>query len=176
MKAFLDLRVGLESSQTVRISSAAKAAQTVMIDGGYIMYETILVPTDGSKSAKNAAKNAIRIAKRHGSTIYALYVMDMGDADFVAAPSDLRETRERLETKGRRFTREIENMVEEEDIECISEVRSGIAPETIVEYAEEIGADLIVMGKRGRSDPDKPAFGSITNRVIGSTEKLVLTA
>ena len=140
------------------------------------MYETILVPTDGSKNAKNAAENAIRIAKRHGSTIYALYVMDMGDADFVAAPSDLRETRERLETKGRRFTREIEDLIEAEDIECVTEVRSGIAPEAIVEYADEVGADLIVMGKRGRSDPDKPAFGTITNRVIGSTDTLVLTA
>ena len=44
------------------------------------------------------------------------------------------------------------------------------------EFDFEIDADLIVMGKRGRSDPDKPAFGSITNRVIGSTDVLVLTA
>lgn len=163
-------------SQAVGISSGAKTGECVLKSGGSIMYETILVPTDGSKNAKNAAENAIRIAKRHGSTIYALYVMDMGDADFVAAPSDLRETRERLETKGRRFTREIEDLVEAEDIECVTEVRSGIAPEAIVEYADEIGADLIVMGKRGRSDPDKPAFGTITNRVIGSTDTLVLTA
>lgn len=140
------------------------------------MYETILVPTDGSKQARNAAENAIRIAERHGSTIHALYAMDMGDADFVAAPGDLRETRQRLETKGRRFTREIKEMADEAGIECVMEVRSGIAPETIVEYADEVGADLIVMGKRGRSDPDKPAFGTITNRVIGSTDTLVLTA
>lgn len=146
-----------------------------MIGGGYIMYETILVPTDGSKNAQNAAENAIRIAKRHDATIHTIYVMDIGDVAFVAAPSDLRETRERLETKGRRFTREIEEMVEEAGIECISEIRSGIAPEEIVEYADEIDADLIVMGKRGRSDPDKPAFGTISNRVIGSTETLVLT-
>jgi nucleotide-binding universal stress UspA family protein len=140
------------------------------------MYDTILVPTDGSRAAKDAARNAIRIAKRHGSTIHTLYAMDMGDAGYVATPSDIRETRQRLETKGLEFTREIEELVEAEGIECVGEVRSGIAPETIVEYADEIGADLIVMGKRGRSDPDKPAFGSITNRVIGSTDTLVLTA
>lgn len=147
-----------------------------VIHTGNTMYDTILVPTDGSGPATDAAKNAIRIAKRHDSTIYTIYVIDMGDMDYVATPSDIRETRQRIESKGLKFTRELEELVEEEGIECITEVRTGIAPETIVEYAEEIDADLIVMGKRGRSDPDKPAFGTITNRVIGSTDKLVLTA
>jgi nucleotide-binding universal stress UspA family protein len=140
------------------------------------VYETILVPTDGSRAATDAAKNALRLAKHHDSTIHALYVIDMGDMDYVATPSDIRETRQRIEGKGLKFTRNIEELVEDEGIECVTEVRAGIAPETIVEYADEVGADLIVMGKRGRSDPDKPAFGSITNRVIGSTDTLVLTA
>lgn len=140
------------------------------------MYERILVPTDGSKNAKNAARNAIELAKDFGSEIHTLYVMDMGDAAFVAVPSDIEETRERLETKGRRFTREIEEMAEEAGITCVSEVKSGIAPEEILEYIEEHGIDLVVMGKRGRSDPDKPAIGSITHRVIGATDVTVLTA
>lgn len=140
------------------------------------MYETILVPTDGSKNSRNAAQNAIELAKRHDSTIHTLYVMDMGEAAFVSVPDDIRQTRERLEQKGGKFTRDIREMVEAEAIDCVTEVRTGIAPEEIVEYAEEIGADVIVMGKRGRSDPDKPAFGSITRRVIGKTSALVLTA
>ena len=52
----------------------------------------------------------------------------------------------------------------------------GIAPGPVInDYVEAHAVDLIVMGKRGRSDPDKPAFGTITNRVIGSTDALVLT-
>jgi len=139
-------------------------------------YGTILVPTDGSTAARDAAENAIRLAERHDSTIHALYVIDMGEMGYVATPSDIRETRERIESKGLKYTREIEELVEGEGLECVTEVRAGIAAETIVEYADEIDAELIVMGKRGRSDPDKPAFGTITNRVIGSTDRLVLTA
>jgi nucleotide-binding universal stress UspA family protein len=30
--------------------------------------------------------------------------------------------------------------------------------------------DLIVMGKRGRSDPDKPMIGSTTRRVLGLSD------
>ena len=139
------------------------------------MYDRILVPTDGSQSSKNAARNAIELAEDLGASIHVLYAMDMGDAAFVAVPSDIEETRERLETKGRRFTRELREMVDEAGIDCVADVRSGIAPEVIVDYAEEHGIDLIVMGKRGRGDPDKPAIGSITHRVIGSTDATVLT-
>ena len=139
------------------------------------MYERILVPTDGSKTAKNAGRNAIELAKDYGSTIHVLYVMDMGDAAFVAIPSDIGETRERLETKGRRFTREIKEMAEDAGIDCVTEVRSGIAPEEILEYVDQHRIDLVVMGKRGRGDPDKPAIGSITHRVIGGTDVTVLT-
>ena len=39
-----------------------------------------------------------------------LSVMDMGDADFVAAPSDIAETRERLERKGAEFVEVVEEL------------------------------------------------------------------
>jgi len=138
------------------------------------MYEHVLVPTDGSKRSANAVENAIRIAERHGSTIHALYVMDMGDAAFVATPSDIAETRQRLEKKGREYTLDVAERAEEAGVRCRTEVRSGIPEEEILEYARDHDVDLIVMGKRGRSDPDKPAFGTITNRVIGSSDALVL--
>ena len=139
------------------------------------MYQNILVPTDGSKGARNAAENAIRMAERYGSTIHALYVMDMGDADFVATPSDIAETRARLEKKGRKYTERVRELAALEDVDCVVETRTGVAEEEILDYAEDNDIDLIVMGKRGRSDPDKPAFGTITNRVVGSTDIMVLT-
>jgi nucleotide-binding universal stress UspA family protein len=101
--------------------------------------------------------------------------MDMGDMGYVATPSDIRETRQRIETTGLEFTRDVNDLVEAEGLDCVIEVRTGIPP-TIVEYADEVSADLIVMGKRAGSDPDRPAFGSITKRFIGSTDTLVLTA
>jgi hypothetical protein len=45
-----------------------------------------------------------------------------------------------------------------------------------VDYVNEHDIDLVVMGKRGRSDPDKPLFGTITNRVVGSVDVLVFTS
>lgn len=140
------------------------------------MFDTILVPTDGSENAKDAARDAIEIAKDSGATVHALYVMDIGDAAFVSVPSDIKETRDRLEEKGHEYVEFVEMKAKDAGINCVTAVKSGTPVEEIVEYAEDHGIELIVMGKRGRSDPDKPAIGSITNRVIGATDITVLTA
>ncbi|MFB6081831.1 MAG: universal stress protein [Halanaeroarchaeum sp.] len=138
-------------------------------------YDDILVPTDGSKSARRAAEHAITLAKREDGTVHALYVMDMGDAAFVSVPSDIEETRDRLERKGREYTNDVEVMATDADVDVVTEVRSGIPEDEIVEYVDAEGIDLVVMGKRGRSDPDKPALGSLTQRLIGRLDVPVHT-
>ena len=132
-----------------------------------VTHENVLVPTDGSSAARRAAEQAIALASESGGRVHALYVMDMGDASFVATPSDIAETRGRMERKGGEFVAEIEALAADADVECVTEVRTGIPDEEILAYAEENDVDLIVMGKRGRSDPDKPLLGSTTQRVVG---------
>ena len=56
-------------------------------------FDDILVPTDGSKAARRAAAQAVKFARRNDATLHVLYAMDMGDADYVAVPSDIAETR-----------------------------------------------------------------------------------
>lgn len=140
-----------------------------------IDFDDVLVPTDGSKAARNGAIQAIKFAQRNGATLHVLYAMDMGDADYVAVPSDITETRKRLEKKGQQFVAEIEELATEADVPCVTSVTSNTPIEAIIEYVDEHDIDLVVMGKRGRSDPDKPLIGSITNRVIGSLEIPVFT-
>lgn len=130
-------------------------------------YDEILVPTDGSDAATEAAEHAVGLAKQYGGTVHALYVMDMGDAGFVATPSDIEETRNRLEKKGKEYTDEIRIIGDDADVDVVTDVKSGIPEDEVREYIDEHGIDLLVLGKRGRSDPDKPMFGSLTQRLIG---------
>jgi nucleotide-binding universal stress UspA family protein len=139
-------------------------------------FDDILVPTDGSKSARAGARQAIKFAQRNDATLHVLYAIDMGDADYVAVPSDIEETRRRIEKKGREIVAEIEDLAAEAGVDCVTSVRANTPVEAIQEYVEEHDIDLVVMGKRGRSDPDKPLIGSITNRVIGSLDVPVFTA
>jgi len=139
-------------------------------------FDDILVPTDGSNAARNGAKQAISFAQRNDATLHVLYAMDMGDADYVAVPSDIEQTRRRLEKKGHQFVSEIEEFADDAGVTCTTAVEANTPVEAITEYVDDHDIDLVVMGKRGRSDPDKPLLGSITNRVIGSLDVPVFTA
>jgi nucleotide-binding universal stress UspA family protein len=134
------------------------------------MFERILVPTDGSKAARRAAEHAIELANASDATVHAMYVMDMGDADFVATPDDIAETRRRMEKKGTEYTDEIAEMAGERGVECVTVVKSGIPEDEILEYVRDNDVDLVSMGKRGRSDPDKLLIGSTTQRVLARAE------
>jgi len=139
-------------------------------------FDDILVPTDGSDAARRAARQAIKFARRNDATLHALYAMDMGDASYVAVPSDIGETRKRLERKGEEFVGEIQELADDAGVDCVTAVRSSTPIDAIREYVAEHDIDLVVMGKRGRSDPDKPLVGSITNRTIGALDVPVFTA
>lgn len=141
-----------------------------MVGDDAIAYDDILVPTDGSKAAKRAVEQAVRLAADSGGTVHAIYVMDMGDASFVATPSDIAETKERLERKGTRFLDAARELADEAGVELVTATESGIPEDEILEYAHDHGVDLVVMGRRGRSDPDKPLVGSTTKRVLGRTD------
>ncbi|GKZ14522.1 universal stress protein [Haladaptatus sp. T7] len=138
-----------------------------MDETGSISYDDVLVPTDGSKAAKRATEQAVELVTESGGTVHALYVMDMGDADFVATPSDIKETRKRLEKKGQGFVDAVKDRADESGVDCVTVVKSGIPEDEIVEYVRDQDIELVVMGRRGRSDPDKPLIGSTTKRVLG---------
>ncbi|MFB6161109.1 MAG: universal stress protein [Haloferacaceae archaeon] len=130
------------------------------------LQDTILVPTDGSRAARRAAEQAVSLAAESGGTVHAIYVMDMGDMDFVATPSDIAETRSRIEKKGRELVEAVEALADDAGVDCVTVVKSGIPEDEIIEYGHDNDVDLVVMGKRGRSDPDKTVLGSTTERVV----------
>ncbi|MFB6106043.1 MAG: universal stress protein [Halobacteriaceae archaeon] len=131
------------------------------------MFDTILVPTDGSGGARRAAEHAVELAAESGGTVHALSVVHMGDADFVATPSDIAETRDRLEEHARAYVDEVADLASAADVACVTTVRAGIPEDEILAYADDQAVDLIAMGKRGRSELEDLLLGSTTRRVVG---------
>ena len=129
-------------------------------------FDHVLVPTDGSKAARRAVDHAVDLVADSDGRLTALYVIDMGDAGFVAVPSDIAETKERIRRKGEKLVGEVREAAAEAGVDCETAVTTGIADEEIVDYAESHGVDLIVMGKHGKRDPDKPIVGNTARRVV----------
>jgi nucleotide-binding universal stress UspA family protein len=141
------------------------------------VYETILVPTDGSEGAEGAAGHALALASAFGSRVVALSVVD--DRAFSARLADIDpavgETRDAL-ARGAREAAEAVATLAGDDRSVRTAVETGTPHETIVDYADRIDADLVVMGTHGRTGLDRLLLGSVAERVIRTSDVPVLAA
>lgn len=141
------------------------------------MFKHILVPVDGSATAQQAVQKAIGLAQAFGSTVTAIYVIDpypftgvgtdfaYGQAEYLnAATTEANEA-----TKAAKQTLEAAGVSVNTSI-----VEAHAAWRGILEAAESVGADLIVMGSHGRRGLERLVLGSVAQRVLSHANLPVL--
>ncbi|MEF8855936.1 MAG: universal stress protein [Haloplanus sp.] len=134
------------------------------------MYDRILVPTDGSDPAAAAVDHALTIADRFDATVHALYVVDIDGIAHEAPGLGLDALRDTLRSEGETATAAVEERAEERGVAVRQSVIEGLAEDAIVDYADDEGIDLIVMGTHGRRGLDRYLVGSVTERVVRRTD------
>ena len=135
------------------------------------MYEAILVPTDGSSQSDAAVDHAVKLARHHDSAVYVLYVADSTRDSLTTQGGEVVDA---LEREGEQVVSEA---VERADAgtEVVGDVLTGDPVETILDYADSVDADLVVMGTAGRRGLDRYLLGSTTERVVRLSSVPVLT-
>jgi nucleotide-binding universal stress UspA family protein len=139
------------------------------------MYDSILIPFDGSDEAMKGARHGIGLAETCGATVHALYVIDLpGAPRTVYLRDDEDEMRERYRKYGEEVTAEVEEMAAERGLDCVTALRSGSPGEEIVDYAkdEEIGAIVLGSAYRGKLGA---LLGSTAEKVVRTAETPVVT-
>lgn len=130
-------------------------------------FQRILFCTDFSPNADEAFNYALDAAvRRAGCTLYLLHVIPEADAQFWK--TYIYEV-EDVDEKARR---DIDEAVDRTyrprvpaDVDFRVEVRVGKDSATIMEFADEIEADIIVMGRAGHSTLRRTLFGNVTETV-----------
>ncbi len=137
------------------------------------MYETVLVPVDRSDESRTAATEAVSLTASEG-TIHALAVIEelpmyrrSGKAEKFNRSSADRSTAEEA-------TAAVADRAAEADIDCEQTVLTGVPSREICSYAEEVGADAIVVGKRGAGESAGEILGSTTERILKDTPTTVV--
>jgi len=97
------------------------------------MFETVLFPLDQSRQAMETAAVALQLAQQHNSRMVLLSVVEPGD-DAAAVAQLLEQARSSFQQAG---------------ISCQVLEREGKPAFVIGDVADEINADVIVMGTRG---------------------------
>ena len=129
-----------------------------------MVFNKILVPTDGSEYTRSAIQKAVELAKITGSSVTALYVLDQ--TIFVNMPLDssISNTYTLLKKEGESAVQYVKDLCEENDIPCEVVVGEGSPVKYIVECSKDY--DLIVMGTLGRTGFSKLMMGSVAERVV----------
>jgi nucleotide-binding universal stress UspA family protein len=145
------------------------------------MFEKILVATDGSKHSVSAAKTALEMAKLYGSTITALYVVDvsreyapLGDLISRVADDLIANIRSSLQEQGKSATKQVVDLAESAGIKATGKITEGYPAEDIIRIAEEEGIGLIVMGGMGATGLDRFLLGSVADKVVRTSKVPVL--
>jgi len=140
------------------------------------MYDTILVPTDGSDTANVAVEHAVDVAANYGATVHALYVVDPDWLAYSLGSEQLDRIRqgnfgemEDVEADAAEATEVVAEAARDRDVEVVEAVRGGTPHEIITSYADTEGVDLIVIGSHGRSGVRRALLGSVTERVLRSS-------
>ncbi|MFP8953694.1 universal stress protein [Natrialbaceae archaeon A-arb3/5] len=131
----------------------------------------ILVTIDGSESASRAADHALRFAASVGSTVDILHVIDETNP-MLAAPS--RPMDELAREGGHDLVEPIRIAARERDLSVSTAVTRGVPGAKILSHANDVGAELITMGMRGRATPSERLLGGTAMRVLRRTDRLVL--
>jgi nucleotide-binding universal stress UspA family protein len=142
------------------------------------MFQHILLPLDGSAASRNAARQAIALARESGARITAYHAVPAasrgvyGDGYRLPAPrasrKELREARQRWFEPAARAARQA-------GVRFATFVERAIRPDDgIVGAARKRNCDLIVMGSHGRQGLARLAFGSVAASVIARSNVPVL--
>lgn len=130
------------------------------------MYDDVLVPTDGSEGIDEVLDHALELATDHDATVHTLYVVDQ--RLYLAADDDDQDAiRDSIRNDGEAALAAVESRVTDAGLTARTGIREGIPYRDILEYADEWGIDVIVMGTHGRTGRDRLAhLGSVTDRVL----------
>lgn len=146
------------------------------------MFTHIVIATDGSPASEHAAQLAVSLARTHGAKLTAVYVVDpypylgvgeinpMGFQSYMSAAqaqaAQAHAYVEQLSKQGEQGEQPVAL-----DVRLVEEVGAASG---IVQTAETLGADLIVLGSHGRSGIARLMLGSVSNKVVAESKVPVL--
>jgi nucleotide-binding universal stress UspA family protein len=136
------------------------------------MYKSIVVGTDGSQTATVAVDHAIELAKTTGATLHVVTAHHKLSAGMAALGAehggptfDTNEVNQSIALQSEKICEVALRSAKDGGVPAESHVRAGEAADVIVAVAEDVNADLVVIGNRGMSGVKRFVLGSVPNKV-----------
>jgi nucleotide-binding universal stress UspA family protein len=126
----------------------------------------IVVGIDGSEPSLRALARAIEEAKLRGADLHILHALDLSPA-LLHLPDDVTiDTRDLAAEQRAKVWDAAQPLLAEAGVDVVRVDGEGSAGRALVDYSAEIGAELVVVGTRGR--------GRVRGLLLGSTAEDVV--
>ncbi len=129
-----------------------------------IKFKNLLLPIDLTKYTSEKVERIIRFAKSFDSTIHLVAVSEFLE-EFISSKSELTEKMD-----------EAAEVIRGNGLKCTTEmIRHDVVSNSVLIYAKEIDADLLVIMSHSENKFNQLIFGSRINKVISHSEIPVLS-
>ncbi|MEO5357330.1 MAG: universal stress protein [Nitrospirae bacterium YQR-1] len=133
--------------------------------------KSIILATDGSDYSKGAIAEAISFARACQTRLTVLRVFEFNPE----LETEGMKYVEKMEEEAGRHFEAVRDLAAEENVECDIVVRRSVQPyESIIDEAKKRKADVIIMGRRGRTGLKLMIMGSQTAKTIAYSPCKVL--
>jgi len=139
------------------------------------MFDSILVPTDGSEHATRAAEHGAALARAFSASLHVMAVIDTRTAGGPFSGGDLEdETLDRMTADAEDTVTAITDAVDAAGA-IQTTIRTGNPADEICAYRDDHNIDLIAMGTHGRTGVERYLAGSVTESVVRHADVPVFT-
>lgn len=129
----------------------------------------ILLATDGSKGSELAARTAGEFSRKFGAGLYLAHVMPVSSfhSGFGPDEGDSLTIYEEDASHAQDLLNKQVRQLEDEGVAVEkADLRIGEPDAEVVAFAEEIGADLVVVGSRGTGNFKRAPIGSVSESIV----------
>jgi nucleotide-binding universal stress UspA family protein len=127
----------------------------------------ILIATDGSDAAEEALETALELAEEHVADVTVVHVepsYDLVVGSYLSGPVEV--SRDEMPPDDDGVLERAAELAADRGVEARLVERSGYPPDEIARLANEIDADVVVVGSRG--------LGAVSEFILGSTSRALL--
>ena len=138
------------------------------------MYDSILLPTDGSDGATEALEHALGAAEAYGAELHIVSVVDRRVV-LAADAEEKPDVRSELSDDADSAVDELVTRTADAGASITTATPEGVPFREILTYADEESIDLLVIGTQGRTGREKRLnLGSTTERIVKKADRPIL--
>lgn len=143
------------------------------------MYKKILVATDGSNVANGAFESALQLAKEQAAQLFVLYVIESPKFYLPDPGIDPTLVYEAQAAEGERVKRQARDHLKKKSVQGQFVMADNFfsdhsTVEQIQHTADELHADLVILGTHGRSGFKRLMLGSVAEAFVRMSTRPVL--